>query len=46
MRFGQLIEYNMRSIVHEKLYAKSVEGSIPSPFSKKIKMKHISGSIV
>ena len=37
MKFGQLIEYNMRNIlrnVSEKLYTKCGGEIIPSPFSK------------
>ena len=35
MKFGQLIEYNMRKIFLKKLYTKYVEETIPRPFSKK-----------
>ena len=38
MKFGQLIEYNMRSIFLEKSYTKSGAESIPKPFSKKSKL--------
>ena len=41
MKFGQLIEYNMR-----KSYTKSGGDTIPRHFSKKIKIEHISGSII
>ena len=34
MRFGQLIEYNMRNIVLEKSYTKYGGDIIPRPFSK------------
>ena len=34
MRFGQLIEYNMRNIFLEKLYTKWVEKLVPDPFQK------------
>ena len=44
MKFGQLIEYNMRNIFLEKSYTKYGGETIPRPFSKKIKIKHISGS--
>ena len=42
MKFGQLIEYNMRNIFLEKSYAKYRREAIPRPFSKKIKIEHIS----
>ena len=38
MKFGQLIEYNMRNIFVEKSYRKSGEETIPGPFSKKSKL--------
>ena len=34
MKFGQLIEYNMRNIFVEKLYRKCGEETIPRLFSK------------
>ena len=34
MKFGQLIEYNMRNICLEKLFTKYDEKIIPRPFSK------------
>ena len=34
MKFGQLIEYNMRNICLEKLFTKYDENVIPRPFSK------------
>ena len=46
MRFGQLIEYNMRNIFVEKSYTKCAGETIPRPLSKKIKIEHISGSAV
>ena len=46
MKFGQLIEYNVRNIFLEKWYTKGVGEAIPRPLSKKIKIEHISGSIV
>ena len=46
MKFGHLIECNMRNIFVEKSYAKCAEETIPRPLSKKIKIKHISGSKV
>ena len=44
MKFGQLIEYNMRNIFLEKSYTKCGGETIPRPFLK-IKIEHISGSI-
>ena len=38
MKYGQLIEYNMRSIFLEKLYTKCGRETIPRPFSKKSKL--------
>ena len=38
MKFGQLIEYNMRNIFVEKSYTKCGGETIPSPFSKKSKL--------
>ena len=35
MKFGQLIEYNMRDIFVEKSYTKCARGTIPRPLSKK-----------
>ena len=46
MKFDQLMEYAMRNIFLEKSYAKCVGETIPRPFSKKIKIEHIAGSIV
>ena len=37
-KIGQLIEYNMRNISVEKLYAKCGGETIPSPFSEKTKL--------
>ena len=37
MKFGQLIEYNMRNIFYEKSYTKCGRETIPKPFSKKSK---------
>ena len=34
MKFGQLIEYNMRKTCPEKLFTKYDEKIIPRPFSK------------
>ena len=45
MKFGQLIEYNMRNIFLEKLCTKCGADTILRPFSKKIKIEHISGSV-
>ena len=38
MKFGQLVEYNMRSIFLEKSYTKSGGETIPRLFSKKFKL--------
>ena len=38
MKFGQLIEYNMRNIFHEKSYTKYDGETISRPFSKKSKL--------
>ena len=38
MRFGQIIEYNMRNIFVEKSYIKCVGESIPRPLYKKTKL--------
>ena len=38
MKFGQLIEYNMRNIFPEKPYTKYGGESLPKPFSKKSKL--------
>ena len=35
MKYGQLIEYNMRNIFLEKSYTKCGGETIPRPFSKK-----------
>ena len=46
MKFGRLIECNMRNIFLEKSFAKFGGETSPKPFSEKIKIEHISGSIV
>ena len=38
MKFGQLLEYNMRNIFDEKSYTKCGGESIPIHFSKKLKL--------
>ena len=38
MKFGQLIEYNMRNVFVKKSYNKCGEETIPIPFSKKSKL--------
>ena len=38
MKFGQLIEYNMRNIFVEKSYTKFAGETIPRPLSKKSKL--------
>ena len=37
MKFGQLIEYNMRNIFVEKSYTKSAGDTFPRPLPKKSK---------
>ena len=37
MKFGQIIEYNMRNIFLEKSYTECGRETIPRPFSKKSK---------
>ena len=39
IKFGQLIEHNMKNIFLEKSYAKCGGETIPSPFSKKSKLR-------
>ena len=46
MKLGQLIECNMGSIFPEKSHTKCEGKTSHRPFSEKIKIKHISGSIV
>ena len=46
MKFGQLIEYNMRNIFLEKSYTKCGGETSPRTFSGKLKFEYISGSIV
>ena len=46
MKFGQLIECNIRNIFLQKLFTKCDGETSLRPFSKKIKIEHISGSIV
>ena len=38
MKFGQLIEYNMRNTFVEKSYTKCAGETIPRPLSKKSKL--------
>ena len=38
MKFGQLIDYDMRNISIEKSYAKCVGEASPRPFSEKLKL--------
>ena len=38
MKFGQLIEWNMKNIFHEKLCARYGGETSPRPFSKKLKL--------
>ena len=39
MKFGQLLEYNMRNIFAEKSYPKCERETIPRPLSKKLKLR-------
>ena len=43
MKFGLLIEYNMRKIFFEILYSKCAGETIPRPLSKKV--EQIFGSV-
>ena len=38
MKFGQLVEYNLRDIFVEKSYTKFAGETIPRPLSKKSKL--------
>ena len=38
MKFGQLMEFNLRNIFVEKSYTKYGKETIPRPFSKKLKL--------
>ena len=42
MKFGQLIECNIRNIFLEESYAKCGGGTSSRPFSEKIKIEYIS----
>ena len=46
MKISQLIECTTRNIFLEKTYTKCGQETIPKPFSKKIKIEHISGLTV
>ena len=46
MTLVHLREYNIRNIFVEKSYAKCGRETIPRPFSEKIKIEFMSGSIV
>ena len=46
MKFGQIIECNMRNIFLEKWYTNCAAGTSPRPFFEKLKMNIISGSLV
>ena len=46
MKYGQLIECNIRNIFLEKSCTKCGGETSPSPFSEKLKFDHISGSVV
>ena len=45
MKFGQFLEYDMKHFSW-KIIHKMCGETTPRPFSKKIKIEHISGSIV
>ena len=45
IKFGKLIEYN-KNIYLEKSFTECAGETIFRPFSKKIKIEHISGSVV
>ena len=45
MKFGQLIECNMRNIFLQKSYTKRGGETSPRLFSEKLKFEYISGSI-
>ena len=45
IKFGQLIEYNLKNIFLEKLYREYGGETTPRPFSQKLKTDHISGSV-
>ena len=38
MKFGQLIEYNLKNIILEKSYTKCGEETSPRPFSGKLEL--------
>ena len=46
VKIGQLIEYEIRKIFLEKFYPKCGGETSSKPFFKKVKIEHISGSIV
>ena len=46
MKFGQLIECNMWNVFIEKPYIKCGEGTSPRPVFWKMKIEHVSGSII
>ena len=46
MKFGQLTQCNIKNIFHEKSVTKCGKKTSAKPFSEKIKIEHISGSIV
>ena len=45
MKFGQLIEYNMRNIFLEKSFTKCGGETLTRPCPKKLKIEHTSGLI-
>ena len=46
LKFGQLIEYNLRNSFLENSYTKSGGETIPRAFSTKLRFENISGSVV
>ena len=46
MKFGHSVEDNMRNTFLEKNHAKCIVEASPRPFYKKVKIEHISGSII
>ena len=46
MKISQLIECNMRNIFLKKSYTKWGGETIPTSYSKKIEIDHMSGSVV
>ena len=45
MKFGRVLEYNMRIIFLEKSFSRCDRETVLRPIFKRIKIEHISGSI-